>query len=276
MKSKMLKLMCPLILVAAIAVNGILTTVADIPIYSDTIDLKNPKMNFKVIDTEPYSNGTWSAEGNFEQTDTETDNAKYTISSNAYVAWFEEDDIAFAYNQFNIGESSTDTLDYSMTVHSHKPITAGYDSVPENGSVGIMMRDSLNGNGAMVFMHIRPEAIMMVYRMKSGNQNSSAIYTSIPEQYPVEIRLERKGKLFTGYYRQVGANSWFKVGSCSALFNGPTYAGIATHSCKEEVTTQSVVTDVIIKGNGTWTGGGDSPGSGGSSGTSSGDRKSVV
>lgn len=276
MKGKILKLMCPLILLAAIAVNSLFTTMAEIPIYSDTIDLKNPKMNFKLIDTDPAPQGVYPAEGDFEQTDTETDNAKYNISSNTFVAWYAEDDIAFAYNQFNIGENSSDTLDYSMRVHSQKSISEGYNTIHQNASVGIMMRDSLMGNGAMVFLHIRPQAIMIVYRMMSGDQNSQAIYTSIPEQYPVELRLERKGKLFTGYYRTVGADKWIKVGSCTALFQGPTYAGIATHSCQQEVITQSVVTDVNIKGNGTWTKG-DSPSSGSdsSSGTSSGDTSSI-
>lgn len=266
-KGSIIKIAVPIVLAAALVVTGVMMAFADIPVYTDEFSLKNPKMEFKLIDTSPTPEQAYTATGDFSQTGTETDDAKYTIQSNTFVAWYANDDIAFAYNQFNIGDSSSDYLSYEMTVHSQKPITAGYSTLPTNASVGIMMRDSMLGNGAEVFLHIRPEAIMMVFRMNSGDELSQAVYTSIPEQYPVELKLERKGKLFTGYFRKVGDEKWSKVGSCAALFNGPTYAGIATHSCDRNVTTESVVTDVAISGKGTWTKGGDSSdtSSGGSS-----------
>lgn len=265
---KALKILAPLILALAILLTGIITALADIPIYTDDFDLKNPKMNFKLIDTTPREDEEYTATGDFSQTDTETENAKYTISSNTFVAWWANDDIAFAYNQFNIGDTSSDYVEYQMRVHSQKPITSGYTSLPENASVGVMMRDSLMGNASEVFLHVRPGVIMMVFRMMSGDELSQAIYTNIPEQYPVELKLERKGKLFTGYFRKVGDEKWTKVGSCSALFNGPTYAGIATHSCNRNVTTQSVITNVSVKGKGTWTKGDSSSDTSSDSGSS--------
>ncbi len=266
MKRKVsIKVVFPILLVLVLAVCVFAIPDARAETYTGDFNVENPTMEFKLIDSSPYG-VTYPAKGDFEQ-----NGDTYTLRSNTYVAWFESDDIAFAYNQYNIGDSSKDNLDMQMTVVSQTPETAG-KVLHENASVGIMMRDSLDANGAEVFLHIRQQKIMMVYRMKKGDTDSRAIETVILPFYPVELRLVREGKLFTGYYREVGPDRWLMVGSCAALFQGPTYGGIATHTCEESTMSKVVCKNVKAKGSGSYSGGSDdSPSSGGSSsgGTSS-------
>ncbi|MBQ9965838.1 MAG: hypothetical protein IJP22_03835 [Clostridia bacterium] len=217
------------------------------PVYTGDIKVTNPEMNFITMDTSE-NDMVWVPISSFEQ-----GNGKYTIRSNTYCAWYQNDDIAFAYNQFNIGSGKNDKLEYRVTVNSHKPDTKGVSVLHQNASIGIMMRDSLDPNGAEVFLHIRPQGVMMVYRPVKGDA-SFAKYTSIGEQYPTELKLVREGKKFTGYYRKAGTLVWSEVASCAAVFNGPTYAGLAQHSIEEKVIGKAVCSEVQIEGNGTYSG----------------------
>lgn len=259
-----IKVVLPILLVLVLAVCVFAIPDARAETYTGDFNVENPTMEFKLIDSSPYG-VTYPAKGDFEQKD-----GTVTINSNTYVAWYESDDIAFAYNRYDIGDNPKDNLSVETTVVSQESVTPG-KSLHLNASTGLMMRDTLDSDGAEVFLHLRSECIMMVYRMKKGNDGSVAIQTNISPIYPVELKLTREGKLFTGYYRPVGTDRWFKVGSCAALFNGPTYAGIANHSCDKDVFNKSVCKNFKAYGSGSYSGGSDNPSNSGgsSSGTSS-------
>ncbi len=252
----------------SVVITTLITASAE-NIYADA----NIPLDFKVITVGDYydgakSDGTLTPGANIAPGD-----GKYVLRSNTHVAWWASDDIAFAYKQYDIGSGGKDNLTIETEVISHIPDTPGISVMHENASAGLMMRDSLDPDGAMLFVHVRRDWILTVYRQSKGQEARVGRYFATPD-YPVKLRIVREGSVFTTYCKTDSDLQWAKIDSVSLLFNGPTYAGIANHSCEQNVYMQSTFQGFTANGKGTWTGTGEG-GAGGEGGEATAPTESV-
>lgn len=248
----------------------LITSVVSVSMFTaqakNTYDDSSPALDFTVITNGTYYNGTKST-GTFSPgAGVAPTDGNYVIRTNSFVTWYDEDDIAFAYKKYDIGDSSKDNLTVETTITSHVPDTDGISELHTNASAGIMMRDGLNADAPDIFLHARNEYVTIVYRMSKG-QEMKVEYAMSKPTYPLKLRLVREGKVFSGYYMCANDNAWRKVATVSALFKGPTYAGLCAHSCQQDVFVKSTFNGFTAKGEGTYsgTGGDDDPSSSGSS-----------
>jgi GH43 family beta-xylosidase/regulation of enolase protein 1 (concanavalin A-like superfamily) len=79
---------------------------------------------------------------------------------------------------------------------------------------GIMFRDSLEDNSAMVMLCASPGAgeVQLIWRDQPGV--GTGIHSITGQEFPVWLRLKRQGSLFTGYHSTDGQN-WNQIGTCS-------------------------------------------------------------
>ncbi len=241
------------IVLTGVVVVGVITANAE-NVYAD----ENIDFDFKMITNGSYYEGV-NSEGTYKKGEGD---GKYELRSNAHVAWWGEDDIAFAYKQYDIGSSGKDNLTVETEVISHIPDTPGISVIHENASAGLMMRDGLDADSAMIFVHVRRDWILTVYRQADGQEARVGKYVATPS-YPVKLRIVREGNVFTTYCKADSNLQWIKIDSVSLLFDGPTYAGIANHSCEVGTFVKSSFQGFTANGKGTWTGSGEGGGDGG-------------
>ncbi len=181
---------------------------------------------------------------------------KYSLTSNSYCVWGSTDDVSFAYREYPVAPIEGDSLTIETTLNGFAP-DADKNKGAEahaNASTGIMLRSSLKNDAAVVFLHFRAQGLMNVWRPKeTGGWKFSE---SKIIKFPVKIRMTVKENKVECRYQNDGENNWRLVGYCDFDYDGPIYAGIATHSVAEAVWVKGDFSDLKVYGTGSWTEGG--------------------
>lgn len=203
-----------------------------------------------IVDGQPL----YTAESNFTQGD-----GKYHLETNAYVPWMSEDEVAFAYKKYNVKDTGDDFLEATVTV-DHTPSSPPGQSPHAKASVGLMLRSSLEKDAAFVFLHVRTNTVLAVYRTNEGG-SATVQYSKVSITYPLEIQMNKKGNSVRLYYRSAGSSSWnsfpYAVGMRAG---GPLYVGVAANSSSQENWVVGDFKNLSVKGIGTWeSGGGEEP-----------------
>ncbi|MBQ2391791.1 MAG: hypothetical protein II306_08500 [Clostridia bacterium] len=234
---------------------------AAVPVSAENIDETNPE--FTKIDINGSngleaqgSTGLYTCTGSLEQGD-----GKYTLRSNGFVVWGTEDDVTFAYRQYNVGSAEGDYLDFSTTVNYIKSDSSG--ELPSNASTGILLRSGLEANASNVFLHCREAEVMVVYRSQDGKQEA-AVYSGIAVSYPVQLKISFAQNKAVCSFKTAEMASFATLKTCAMKCDGPLYAGMAAHSVSKNVVAKTEFTDVKVNGVGTFNGTGDSGSNSGS------------
>ncbi|MDR1892012.1 MAG: hypothetical protein LBQ48_03255 [Oscillospiraceae bacterium] len=199
-----------------------------------------------IVDGQPL----YTAESNFTQGD-----GNYHLETNAYVPWMSEDEVAFAYKQYNVKDTSDDFLEASLTVN-HSPSSLPGKTPHEKASTGLMFRSGLEQDDAFVFLHVRANTVLAVYRTNKGG-SATVQYSKVTVTYPLEIQMNKKGNSVQLYYRGAGTETWnrfqYAVGMKAA---GPLYVGVAANSSSQENWVVGDFANLSVRGIGTWESGG--------------------
>ena len=216
-------------------------------VHAETIDFTNPDLTLVNIDGEVESENGASA---YIPQGTLTQNGNsYDMESNAYCYWGTTDDVSFAYKQFNVAPRDSDSLTVEATVNSFGPVNPS-DSANGNASTGIMIRSSLSNDASGVFLHLREEGLMIVYRSKTAGGWS---FTSAKKvSFPFQIRVTVQKNSVECRYKNADDTKWKLVGYASMQYTGPLYAGIGLHSVNENVFVKTNVSDLKFYGTGTY------------------------
>lgn len=218
--------------------------------HSDEIDETNPELTLEKIDStvenDFYSKGVYMQTTDFQQ-----GGGKYNITTNSYVAWSYNDDIAFAYKKYNVSENSGDFMEASVILDEVPYGKPG--QMHHNASAGLMFRSGLESDDAEVFLHVRGTEILAVYRSKKGN-GTAVQRKNMTVKYPVEIKMVKRANQVNLSYKSAGAD-WLPFAYPIGLTaKGPLYVGLAAHSCDEVNSIVSNFSNLKIKGVGTWDG----------------------
>lgn len=239
-------------LLACVLVVGLLWVA--LPVNAEEINDKNPDLELITINSNAErdidNESIYNPKSEFSQK-----NGKYQLKTNAYVCWGLEDDIAFAYKKYNVKQSGDDYLNASVTIDGLADGTNG--QLNHNASIGLMIRSGLDKNSAYVFIHVRRNLILAVYRNKQG-KTSGVQYTQVNVSFPCEISLSMKGNTVKLKYKAKGYKGW-------SSFNYPigfecskgVYVGLAAHSCDEKNYIVGNFSRLTIDGIGTYVPGAD-------------------
>lgn len=239
--------------VSLVFMATIFTTEARAAEYDET----NPVMLEAVIDAKESWNLATSAYANFTQA-----GGRYTIDTNSYVFWGLKDDVALLYREYAIGSSSTDTLKIEATIESQEPTHPVGDDGSENSldkaaSTGLFMRSSLDPGAASIFLHVRKDHIVVVYRTMDGGETLVRWADAAP-MFPVRFRIEKIGNKYACSYQNNGM-PWITFATVGCNISGPLLAGMAAHSTDRNIAIYSQFSDYTAVGSGivTDTGGGE-------------------
>ncbi len=173
--------------------------------------------------------------------------SKYSIRTNAFVWWEYDDNLTFAYNKYKLSYGDQSRLTVQGTFERQVVETEGKDLHP-NASIGVGIRgtDDKGSNG--VYLHMRDSVIMVVYRDKANNVCKPTEQYTIT-QYPVQLKLEKAGNLFTPSFK-CGNDKWVKMKPIAVVMGEDVYAGVAAHSTDQETTIRCDFTDysVVVEG----------------------------
>lgn len=174
----------------------------------------------------------------------------YHIETNAYVPWMSEDDVAFAYKQYNVKDTGDDYIEAVLTVES-APYSRPGTEPHAKASLGLMFRSGLENNDGHVFIQVRGHRIMAVYRTQSGE--STSVQYSNEITYPVQMRMHKQGNTVKLSYRCGTDENWtnFTYG-VGLRAKGPLYVGIAANSSSQSAYVCGDFSTLTVKGIGTY------------------------
>lgn len=224
---------------------------------ADKIDETNPELILAKIDSDVEN--TFYSEGIYVQkTDFNQGGGKYNLLTNSYVAWSDNDDIAFAYKKYNVSENKGDYMEATVTIDSVPTVSPATGELHRNASAGLMFRSGLNSDDAEAFIHVRTNSILAVYRTKKGN-GTSVQYTGMTVKFPVQLKMVKKANSVTLSYKSEGGD-WMNFKYPIGLnAKGPLYVGLAAHSCDEVNFINANFSNFTLQGVGTYDGS-DDPG----------------
>lgn len=227
-----------------------LIIVTIIPVSAAEISDVNPELTAITMDS---SSETLDGSAYYQPvTEFSQGDGKYTLSSNSYVAWYREDDISFAYKQYNVSQDSNsdDYLNAQVTIDA--PLSAS-SVLPANASMGLMIRSGLGLDSSNIFLHIRQgSSVCCVYRTNTGDF-TSVQYTNVDITFPCVLRIEIKGYIATLYYKSASAANFNKFTYPIAMRgSGPLYVGLAAHSVSQSVMATAKFSDLKVEGYGTY------------------------
>ena len=196
---------------------------------AEEIKEENPTLEFVEIDSDAEmvvnSKPIYKQNSEFTQT-----NGTYSIKTNSYVAWSEADDIAYAYKKYPVSENRGDFLEATVTLNSIPKSSSG--SLHMNASAGLMFRSGLSNDAAEVFLHVRGDSILVVYRSRAG-ELTYVQYTNKNVKFPVELRMRKELNQVKLSWKSSGQD-WQNFRFPVALTTGgPLYVGLSGHSCDE-------------------------------------------
>ena len=173
----------------------------------------------------------------------------YGIDTDAFVAWYTTDDVAMLYRQYKVGNTKDDRLTIECTVQSQTPLNSG-TALYSTASSGIMMRGGVkdtDAGAASVYLHTRATGVDIVYRPNNGEQTYHVSSGVVP-QYPVTLKIEKVGKAYACYFKNVNMSSFKLVGKVGANITGAVYGGVASHSSDKKAPISSVFTNYSAVG----------------------------
>ncbi len=216
----------------------------------------NPELTLVSIqgDPEQYKEvPVYEHEDSFTQGD-----GNYTLQTNSFVAWFPQDDVAFAYKYYGVKSGGDDTIDASVKANYFtNPDGSAFDLSlgAHHPSTGLMFRSGLTNDASFIYVHVRDGGqVVVVYRdpeyatnlYQCTNQNGKDFSEG---DYPLEFRMVLKGTIVQVMYRKEGAETWTKFSAVrmSGFRNG-VYAGVCAHSGAENQVLQATYSDLVISG----------------------------
>lgn len=249
-KGNILKLLVAVVLVASLLISSLQFSAS-----AEEIDETNPELKLAEIDSDvelQYGGaGSYVQDSYFSQ-----GNGKYNLKTNAYVAWYLNDDIAFAYKVYNVDQNADgDYLEATVTVdsiQSYDPST----NKPENASIGLMFRSGLDSDDAEVFIHLRENKMLAVYRTRDGG-DTLVQYTNNTVDFPVQLKMRKEKNVVKLSYKSASRDFWqdFKY-PIGMNVSGPLYVGLAAHSCDKDTFINGNFSNLEVKGVGTYDGSG--------------------
>ena len=133
---------------------------------AQTIDETNPELEFTMINSDimtEYGDDLYTSEGQYDHN---ASTGEYNLKTNAYVAWYTRDDLAYAYKEYNVSNKAGDYIDAQITVTKTTSVEGtGLDG---NASAGLMFRAGLEPSAAEIFLHFRSGRLQVVYRSLAG------------------------------------------------------------------------------------------------------------
>jgi regulation of enolase protein 1 (concanavalin A-like superfamily) len=111
---------------------------------------------------------------------------------------------------------------------------------------GVMIRDSLNGNGRHASTLITPSN-GAVFEWRSSTGASSGVAGPVAGAIPRWLRVTRSGNTLTGYYSSTGS-SWTSIGSISIAMPTRIYVGLAVTSTNVSAVSEAIFTNVAVSG----------------------------
>ncbi len=190
----------------------------------------------------------------------------YKTSSNAYVAWETEDDIGYGYKQYAVSDKSGDWIEAEVTVDKAAGSSTG-KALHHNASQGLMFRASTATDAAEVFLHLRGNKLVVVYRRYTGSAIGGTCTTSVMDTgyanctFPVTLKMRKEGAVvYMSVKSSAYGDGWNDL-KFPATMNtqGSVCVGLASHSCDQATSILSQYSNLKIKGygSGTISGGND-------------------
>ena len=217
---------------------------------AEEINETNPELTLAKINSDVenqyYSVGAYMQDSELTQAD-----GKYNLKTNAYVAWSYNDDIAFAYKTYNVSGAEGDYIEATVTIDSIPTGTSG--DLHYNASAGLMFRSGLQSDDAEVFIHVRKNSILAVYRSKAGD-DTYVQYTDNTVKFPVELKMYKEMKQVKLSYKSAGGNWRDFMYPIGMTADGPLYVGVAAHSHDAANSIVSNFSNFTVKGIGTYGG----------------------
>lgn len=181
-------------------------------------------MKFKVYDSSYGNANNYTPEGSFTQPTPES----YRMRTNAYLMWWNSDDIAFLYKNYKQGYGA----DSSLTVEA-----TFTDMQAEDGEVlyftaseGVCIRDGDSADAASIFFHVRGQWVGVVYRTEAGTATKVLNQKLTPRGFPISLKIVKTGKAFACYYKYWDDNSYQKFATIYMSMGENVLAGVASHA----------------------------------------------
>ena len=218
-------------LVMIITSIGTITASAEViyeeqnPIFQN-FKLYNGKMTILTDYYEP--------EGELTQYDEATDS--YSITTNAFAMWEQQDHIAYAFNDYSLAYGDQSKITIETEILSHQPVDEG-KTMHENASIGICMRSDDDMSSKEIYLHCRSNLIQMVYRSKDGaNTAYCGQNFSIPiSSYPLYLKMERSGNAIRCSVRFADSDKWQSFPTQYINLGDTIVAGMAAHACYRDI-----------------------------------------
>lgn len=183
----------------------------------------NPEFKYAIIDSDvetEYKINSYTPYGKYKE-----NNGKYTMETDAYVAWLKKDDLYVAYRQYDIGSTKDDTLTVETSITSFEAV--GNGSKYFTASAGVMIRGSLDPASPMVLMHIREGNVAVLCRKSVG----STMYYTTSLAAPTSVtglKISKKGEKYVCSYKLEGLD-WVDFKTVKMDWNGPFLGGLTLH-----------------------------------------------
>lgn len=166
-------------------------------------------------------------------TEYKEDVQEYSLRTNSFVWWEEEDNLTFAYNDYTLSYGDQSRLTLQGTFDRQAVETEGHD-MHINASVGLAIRGGNDKASNGVYLHMRDSVIMVVYREKDGAATKRTAEEYTITGYPVQFKLVKSGNLFTPSFK-CGDDNWVQMKPIAVVMSNETvYAGVAAHSTDPE------------------------------------------
>ncbi len=216
----------------------------------------NPELLFAPIQGNAETN---KSEAYYQHTSSlEQGDGSYAITTNSYVEWFDQDDIAFAYKHYGVKTNKRDYIELTCEVNYFTaPDGSEFDRADtHNPSTGVEFRSGLENNSSFYYLHLRNEGVItLVYRDSnyatslfscSAQEN---IYRLQPEDYPVKMKITMSGTTFQAFFQVNGSDEWQGTTPVKLVdFTSGVYAGVAAHSGSEAKPLEATFQNLTITG----------------------------
>lgn len=227
-KKKVLSIVSAVVMIAACAfIPSFVTSAELVEVYNKT----NPTLDFKdIYDLKAPNGAGYQPTSKFEQ-----GNGKYILNTNAYIFWWQYDNISYMYNKaaFNTGADSV------MTIRTTVADFTGNE-------VGITVRENLDSNAAASMISFRPGGIFIIHRPLASQ--ASPEYVQFEKKPPfgtenchLKMVLNKTTGRVTCYYKFGGDvnddNGYTSIGSKSLSFlkkNNEIYVGVSAVSTNKD------------------------------------------
>ena len=223
-------------------------------VQAEEINESNPDLTFYFIDSD-LENTMYGFPVTPQTGELRKNGEKYEIDTNSMAAWRATDDIAFAYKKYNVGVTSGEYIEATVTLD--KALEGS--SVHRSATEGIMIRTGLEPESPMAFFGLREGGPCVVYRSQTSAEASVSDQFGAYIKYPVTIKVRKEGMKVTVAYKNYGETKFTEFKAAVPIVgSGPIYVGLAAHSHNPQLENTAFFSDYNVTGIGTLSG--DNPG----------------